>query len=164
VAVINVGAATEVELKEKKHRVEDALSATRAAIEEGVVPGGGLPLIKAALALEKQDVSDLNEAEKVGYKIVTRALEEPIRQIAVNAGTDGAIVAERAKKEKGNIGFDAQKMEWTDLTKRGIIDRPRSLAARQNGVVTGLLLTTRHHHGRPEARPRHRQPARGMDY
>jgi chaperonin GroEL len=144
VAVINVGAATEVELKEKKHRVEDALSATRAAIEEGVVPGGGLPLIKAAMALEKQDIAGLGEAEKVGYKIVTRALEEPIRQIALNAGLDGAIVAERAKKEKGNTGFDAQKMEWTDLTKRGIIDPAKvTRSALQNAAsVAGLLLTT----------------------
>ncbi len=144
VAVINVGAATEVELKEKKHRVEDALSATRAAIEEGVVPGGGLPLIKAAMALEKQDLSSLDEAEKVGYRIVMRALEEPIRQIATNAGLDGAIVAERAKKEKGNVGFDAQKMEWTDLPKRGIIDPAKvTRSALQNAAsVAGLLLTT----------------------
>jgi chaperonin GroEL len=144
VAVINVGAATEVELKEKKHRVEDALSATRAAIEEGVVPGGGFPLIKAAVALEKEDLSALGEAEKVGFKIVTRALEEPIRQIATNAGLDGAIVAERAKKEKGNIGFDAQKMDWTDLTKRGIIDPAKvTRSALQNAAsIAGLLLTT----------------------
>ncbi|MFW5747772.1 MAG: chaperonin GroEL, partial [bacterium] len=99
VAVINVGAATEVELKEKKHRVEDALSATRAAIEEGIIPGGGVCLIQAVHALEKIDTSDLNEADKVGYLIVKRALEEPIRQIAQNAGLDGSIIAEKAKNE-----------------------------------------------------------------
>jgi chaperonin GroEL len=122
VAVINVGAATEVEMKEKKHRVEDALSATRAAIEEGIVPGGGLALIQAALALDKNGADKLGDDEKVGYKIVKRALEEPIRQIAENAGVDGAIVADRAKSEKKGIGFDAAKMEWVDMVKAGIID------------------------------------------
>ena len=122
VAVINVGAATEVELKEKKHRVEDALSATRAAIEEGIVAGGGLTLVQVAAAIEKYDESLLTEDEKVGFKIVKRALEEPVRQIANNAGIDGAIVADKAKSEKKGIGFDANKMEWTDMIKAGIID------------------------------------------
>ncbi|HKJ85966.1 MAG TPA: chaperonin GroEL, partial [Spirochaetia bacterium] len=99
VAVINVGAATEVELKEKKHRVEDALSATRAAIEEGVIPGGGLTLIQAVPALDKADVTSMTEEEKVGFLIVKRALEEPIRQIATNAGVDGSIIAEDVEGE-----------------------------------------------------------------
>lgn len=112
VAVINVGAATEVELKEKKHRVEDALSATRAAIEEGVIPGGGVTLIQVVKVLEAKNLDDLTDEEVVGYKIVRRALEEPIRQIAENAGLDGAIIADKAKHEKPGIGFDAASMQW----------------------------------------------------
>jgi chaperonin GroEL len=144
VAVINVGAATEVELKEKKHRVEDALSATRAAIEEGIIPGGGVCLIQAVHALEKADMSQLNEAEKVGYLIVKRALEEPIRQIAQNAGLDGSIIAEKAKNEKKGIGFDAAAMEWTDMVKVGIIDPAKvTRSALQNAAsIASLLLTT----------------------
>ena len=121
VAVINIGAVTEVEMKEKKHRVEDALSATRAAIDEGIVAGGGLALINAANALEKADISGLTQDELTGFKIVKRALEEPIRQIAENAGLDGAVIAEKAK-EKKNIGFDAAKMKWVDMIDAGIID------------------------------------------
>jgi chaperonin GroEL len=144
VAVINVGAATEVELKEKKHRVEDALSATRAAVEEGIVSGGGLALIEAVQALDKANISELNEDEKVGFNIVKRALEEPIRQIATNSGVDGSIVAERAKNEKQGIGFDAQLMEWTDMIKAGIIDPVKvTRSALQNAAsIAGLLLTT----------------------
>jgi chaperonin GroEL len=144
VAVINVGAATEVELKEKKHRVEDALSATRAAIEEGIVPGGELALIQAAIALDKANVSGLTDDEKVGYKIVKRALEEPIRQIAENAGLDGAVIAERAKGEKKGIGFDAAKLEWVDMVKAGIIDPAKvTRSALQNAAsIASLLLTT----------------------
>ncbi len=144
VAVINVGAATEVELKEKKHRVEDALSATRAAIEEGIIPGGGVTLIQAVIALEKSAVDDLPEDEKVGFRIVRRALEEPIRQIAVNAGLDGAIIADKAKHEKKGIGFDAAAMEWTDMVKAGIIDPAKvTRSALQNAAsIAGLLLTT----------------------
>ncbi|MDR1468584.1 MAG: chaperonin GroEL [Spirochaetaceae bacterium] len=144
VAVINVGAATEVELKEKKHRVEDALSATRAALDEGIVPGGEIALISAALALEKADLSKLTDGEKVGFKIVKRALEEPIRQIAENAGTDGAIIADKAKHEKAGIGFDAAKMEWVDMVKAGIIDPAKvTRSALQNAAsVASLLLTT----------------------
>ena len=144
VAVINVGAATEVELKEKKHRVEDALSATRAAIEEGIIPGGGVTLVQAVKALDKNDVEALSEAEQVGYKIVKRALEEPIRQIATNAGLDGSIVVERAKNEAKGSGFDAAKMEWTDLMGAGIIDPAKvTRSALQNASsIAGLLLTT----------------------
>ncbi|MDR2433977.1 MAG: chaperonin GroEL [Treponema sp.] len=144
VAVINVGAATEVELKEKKHRVEDALSATRAAIEEGIVPGGELALIQAAIALDKADVAGLTDDEKVGFKIVKRALEEPIRQIAENAGLDGAVIAERAKNEKKGVGFDAAKLEWVDMVKAGIIDPAKvTRSALQNAAsIASLLLTT----------------------
>ncbi len=144
VAVINVGAATEVEMKEKKHRVEDALSATRAAIEEGIVPGGGLALIQAALALDKTNIAKFTDDEKVGFKIVKRALEEPIRQIAENSGVDGSIIAERAKKEKKGFGFDAYKMEWVDMVKAGIIDPAKvTRSALQNAAsVAALLLTT----------------------
>jgi len=144
VAVINVGAPTEVELKEKKHRVEDALSATRAAIEEGIVPGGGLTLVQVANAIDKYDESELAADEKVGFKIVKRALEEPVRQIAENAGVDGAIIADKAKSEKKGIGFDANKIEWTDMIKAGIIDPAKvTRSALQNAAsIAGLLLTT----------------------
>src|SRR5512137_2059710 len=144
VAVINVGAATEVELKEKKHRVEDALSATRAAIEEGVIAGGGVTLVQAVKALDKEDVSSLTADEQVGYKIVKRSLEEPMRQIAENAGMDGAVVVDRAKGEKKGTGFDAQKMEWTDMFKAGIIDPAKvTRSALQNAAsIAGMLLTT----------------------
>ncbi|MCL2762623.1 MAG: chaperonin GroEL [Treponema sp.] len=144
VAVVKVGAATEVELKEKKHRVEDALSATRAAIDEGIVPGGAIAMIQAALILDKADTAKLSDDEKVGFKIVKRALEEPIRQIAENAGLDGAVIAERAKQEKKGIGFDAAKMEWVDMMKAGIIDPAKvTRSALQNAAsIASLLLTT----------------------
>ena len=144
VAVINVGAATEVELKEKKHRVEDALSATRAAIDEGIVPGGAISLIQAAIALDKADTNGLTDDEKVGFKIVKRALEEPIRQIAENAGLDGAVIAEKARNEKKGTGFDAAKMEWVDMMKAGIIDPAKvTRSALQNAAsIASLLLTT----------------------
>jgi chaperonin GroEL len=144
VAVINVGAATEVELKEKKHRVEDALSATRAALEEGIVSGGELALIQAAITLDKADTTGLTDDEKVGFKIVKRALEEPIRQIAENAGLDGAVIAERAKSEKKGGGFDAAKLEWVDMVKAGIIDPAKvTRSALQNAAsIASLLLTT----------------------
>ncbi|NNM55502.1 MAG: chaperonin GroEL [Spirochaetales bacterium] len=144
VAVINVGAATETELKEKKHRVEDALSATRAALEEGIVPGGGITLVQVAQALAKSDISALNDEEKVGFRIARRAMEEPIRQIAGNAGVDGSIIAERAKSEKPGWGFDANKMEWVDMLKSGIIDPAKvTRSALQNAAsIAGLLLTT----------------------
>ncbi len=144
VAVINVGAATEVELKEKKHRVEDALSATRAAIDEGIIPGGGITLVQTIHALEKVDLTEFEEDEKVGFNIVKRALEEPIRQIAQNAGLDGAVIAEKAKHEKKGIGFDAAAMAWTDMVKAGIIDPAKvTRSALQNAAsIAALLLTT----------------------
>jgi chaperonin GroEL len=143
VAVINIGAATEVEMKEKKHRVEDALSATRAAIEEGIIPGGGIALVHAIAALEANK-AELTADEKVGFTIVKRALEEPMRQIAVNAGLDGAVIVDRAKRESNGIGFNAHTMEWEDLVKAGIIDPTKvTRSALQNAAsISGLLLTT----------------------
>jgi len=144
VAVVNIGAVTETEMKEKKHRVEDTLSATRAALEEGIVAGGGLALIQAAIALEKADMNTLSDDEKVGFKIVKRALEEPMRQIAKNAGVDGGVIADKAKSSKKGIGFDAYSMEWKDLMEAGIIDPAKvTRSALQNAAsVAGLLLTT----------------------
>jgi chaperonin GroEL len=144
VAVIHIGAVTEVEMKEKKHRVEDALSATRAALEEGIVAGGGVALIQAAVVLDKADVTNLSDDAKIGFKIVKRALEEPIRQIAENAGVDGAIIADKAKHEKKGVGFDAALMEWKDMVEAGIIDPAKvTRSALLNAAsVASLLLTT----------------------
>ena len=144
VAVVNVGAATEVELKEKKHRVEDALSATRAAIEEGVIPGGGVALVQASKVLESKDLEGLTEEEKVGYRIVRRALEEPIRQISENAGVDGAIVADKCKNAEKGVGFDANTMKWVNMVEAGIIDPVKvTRSALQNATsVASTLLTT----------------------
>jgi chaperonin GroEL len=124
--------------------VEDALSATRAAIDEGIVPGGGLALIQAAIALSKSDTSALTEDEKVGFRIVTRALEEPIRQIAENANVDSAIIADKAKSGKKGIGYDAAKDEWVDMVQAGIIDPAKvTRSALQNAAsIASLLLTT----------------------
>ncbi|MCR5698324.1 MAG: chaperonin GroEL [Treponemataceae bacterium] len=143
VAVINIGAVTETEMKEKKHRVEDTLAATRAALEEGIVCGGGLALIQAAQALEKADVQ-LTDDEKVGFKIVKRALEEPMRQIAENAGIDGSVIADKAKSAKKGVGFDAYSLEWKDMMEAGIIDPAKvTRSALQNAAsVASLLLTT----------------------
>ena len=144
VALINVGAATEVELKEKKHRVEDALSATRAAIEEGVIPGGGVALVQAAVEMEKKDLSSFTDDEKIGYNIVRRALEEPVRQIAANAGLDGAVIADHCKSEKKGVGFDANAMKWVDMVSAGIIDPAKvTRSALQNAAsIAALILTT----------------------
>jgi chaperonin GroEL len=141
VAVIRVGAATEVEMKEKKGRVEDAMHATRAAVEEGVVPGGGVALLRAQSALEKLKLS---EEQMFGVTIVRRALEEPIRQIALNAGTDGSIVVSKVRDGQGAFGFNAQTLEYGDLTKSGVIDPTKVVrTALQNAAsVAGLLLTT----------------------
>ena len=143
VAVINVGATTETEMKEKKFRVEDTIAATRAALEEGIVSGGGIALVEAAKALEKVP-AELSEDEKVGYKIVRRALEEPIRQIADNAGIDGAVVAERAKNEKDGVGYNAYTGEWVNMIQAGIIDPAKvTTSALMNAAsIAGTLLTT----------------------
>ncbi|KPK88286.1 MAG: molecular chaperone GroEL [Deltaproteobacteria bacterium SM23_61] len=141
VAVINVGAATESEMKEKKARVEDALNATRAAVEEGIVAGGGVAYLRALPTLEKMK---LPEEQQFGLNILKRSLEEPIRWIAMNAGFDGSIVVEKVKTEKGNYGFDAQNEEYTDMVKAGIIDPTKVVrTALQNASsVASLLLTT----------------------
>ncbi len=143
VAVINVGANTETEMKEMKFRVEDTIAATRAALEEGIVSGGGLALIEAAKALNEIP-ADLTEDEKVGFKIVRRALEEPMRQIAENAGLDGSVIAERAKSEKKGIGYNARTGEWVNMLEAGIIDPAKvTCSALKNAAsVAGTLLTT----------------------
>ena len=141
VAVINVGAATEMEMKEKKDRVEDALNATRAAVEEGIVPGGGVAYIRTLKALEKAEFSG---EEQMGANIVKRALEEPIRQIANNAGFEGSVVVQKAMEGKGAYGFNAEKGVYEDLMEAGIIDPTKvTRFALQNAAsVAGLLLTT----------------------
>ena len=142
VAVIKVGAATEVEMKEKKARVEDALHATRAAVEEGVVPGGGVALVRAEKALDKIDTD--NDEQNVGVNILRRALEEPLRQIVINAGDDGSVVLNKVLEGKGNFGYNAANGEYGDLVDLGIIDPTKvSRTALQNAAsVAGLLLTT----------------------
>ena len=146
VAVIKVGAATETEMKEKKARVEDAMHATRAAVEEGIVPGGGVTLVRAAKALEKFDVvKDGDSDEQIGVSIVKRALEEPLRQIVQNAGKEGAVVVERVRAEKNeSFGFNAQTEEFEDLVKSGVIDPAKvTRTALQNAAsIAGLMLTT----------------------
>jgi len=141
VAVVKVGAATEVEMKEKKARVEDALHATRAAVEEGIVPGGGVALIRASAALGNLRVS---EDEKVGVRIVQKALEEPLRWIASNAGADGAVVLDKIKNGKGAFGFNAAAEEYEDLVKAGIVDPTKvvRIALQNAASVAGLMITT----------------------
>jgi len=141
VAVIKVGAATETEMKEKKARVEDALNATRAAVEEGIVPGGGVAYLRCLPSLKK---TKLEGEQQTGLEIILRALEEPIRQIAANAGMEGSVVAERVKQEKGAFGFDADKEEYTDMIEAGIIDPTKvvRLALQNAASVASLLITT----------------------
>ncbi len=148
VAVIRVGAATETELKEKKARVEDAMHATRAAVEEGIVPGGGVALVRAAKVLEKFKTSANGEGdqdEQIGVSIVRRALEEPLRQIAANAGVEGAVVVEKVRSAKGeNDGFNAATETYEDMVKAGVIDPAKvTRTALQNAAsIAGLMLTT----------------------
>ena len=148
VAVIKVGAATETEMKEKKARVEDAMHATRAAVEEGIVPGGGVSLVRAAKALEKFTINKEGEGdpdEQIGVNIVRRALEEPLRQIVQNAGKEGAVVVERVRSEKSeSFGFNAETEEYEDLVKAGVIDPTKvTRTALQNAAsIAGLMLTT----------------------
>ena len=141
VAVINVGAATETEMKEKKARVEDALNAPRAAVEEGIVPGGGVAYLRCLSTLEKLK---LEGDKKIGVDIIKRALEEPIRQIANNAGQEGSVVTEKVKNEKGAFGFDATADEYTDMIKAGIIDPTKvvRLALQNAASVASLMITT----------------------
>ena len=147
VAVIKVGAATETEMKEKKARVEDAMHATRAAVEEGIVPGGGVALVRAAKALEKFDATkDGGDTdEQIGVNIVKRALEEPLRQIVQNAGKEGAVIVERVRSDKNDsFGFNAQTEQFEDLVKAGVIDPAKvTRTALQNAAsIAGLMLTT----------------------
>ena len=141
VAVVKVGAATEVEMKEKKARVEDALHATRAAVEEGIVPGGGVALLRCQKDLDKLDV---NDDQRIGVRIIIRALEEPIRQIAANAGVEGSIVVDKVRNEKGAHGFNAATEKYEDLVDSGVIDPTKVVrTALQNAAsVAGLMLTT----------------------
>ncbi len=141
VAVINVGAATEVEMKEKKARVEDALSATRSAVEEGVIPGGGYSLVRAQKALS--DLK-LDGDEQTGVEIIRRSIEEPMRQIINNCGLEGAVIVERVKNEKEGIGFNASTLQWVNLVEEGIIDPAKvTRTAIQNAAsIAGMMLTT----------------------
>jgi chaperonin GroEL len=147
VAIIRVGAATETELKEKKHRVEDALSAARAAVEEGIVPGGEISLINAAAALDKLKAKD--DETKVGINIVRKALEAPIRKLASNAGEDGSVIIDTvrrtaAAKENKNIGFNVLTAEYTDMIKAGVIDPVKVVrGALENAAsIAAMILTT----------------------
>jgi chaperonin GroEL len=141
VAVIKVGAATETEMKEKKARVEDALHATRAAVEEGIVPGGGVALIRAQTALEKLEVSD---EQRFGVQIIRRSIEEPLRQIAQNAGEEGSIVVQKVRDGQGSFGYNAATNQYGDLIAMGVIDPAKVVrSALQNAAsVAGLMLTT----------------------
>jgi chaperonin GroEL len=167
VAVINVGAATETEMKEKKARVEDALHATRAAVEEGIVPGGGVALIRAQKALDSVKAEG---DEAIGVGIVRRAVEAPLRQLADNAGLEGALVVSEAKRRKGNEGLNIANNEWIDLVKAGVVDPTKvTRSALQNAAsISGLLLTTEalvteipEKKAAPAADPHH---GGGMDY
>src|SRR4051812_33139388 len=142
VAVINVGAATETEMKEKKARVEDALHATRAAVEEGIVPGGGVALLRCLPAIEALKLQD--EDEKIGVDIVRRAIESPLRSLASNAGVEGSIIVQEVKRRKGNDGYNVATGEYEDLVKAGVVDPKKvTRAALQNAAsIAGLLLTT----------------------
>jgi chaperonin GroEL len=142
VAVLKVGAATEVEMKEKKAHVEDALHATRAAVEEGVVPGGGVALVRAVKAVEK--LSGPNEDQTHGIKILARAMEEPLRQIVTNSGDDAAVVLNRVREGKGNFGYNAANGEFGDMIALGILDPTKvtRLALQNAASVAGLFLTT----------------------
>ncbi len=141
VAVIKVGAPTEVAMKEKKARVEDALNATRAAVEEGIVPGGGVVLLRAMVAL---DTLRLSGDEKTGASIIRRALEEPIRQIAENAGAEGSIVVQKVKEGSGSFGFNAETEDYEDLMAAGIIDPTKvtRVALQHAASIAGLMVTT----------------------
>ena len=141
VAIVKVGAATEIELKEKKARVEDALSATRAAVEEGIVPGGGVALIRALDGLKNLD---LTGDELTGLRIIEKALEAPIRLISENSGLEGSVILNKVREGTGDYGFDADKEEWTNLLAQGIIDPAKvTRAAIENAAsVATMILTT----------------------
>jgi chaperonin GroEL len=169
VAVINVGAATETELKEKKARVEDALHATRAAVEEGIVPGGGVAFIRAQKVL---DTLNLEGDEAIGVQIVRRAIEAPLRQLADNAGQEGALIVQEVKKRKGNEGYNVATGEYEDLIKAGVVDPAKVTrsALQHASSISGLLLTTEAvitelpEKEKPAAGGDHHPPGGGMDY
>jgi chaperonin GroEL len=142
VAVLYVGAATEVEMKEKKDRVDDALHATRAAVEEGIVPGGGVALIRASAALDS--LTGLNDDETTGIQIVRRAIEEPLRQIVANAGGEGAVVIQKIREGKGDFGYNARNEKYEDLFIAGVIDPTKvcRVALENASSIAGMLLTT----------------------
>jgi chaperonin GroEL len=142
VAVLYVGAATEVEMKEKKDRVDDALHATRAAVEEGIVPGGGVALIRASAALDT--LTGLNDDETTGIQIVRRAIEEPLRQIVANAGGEGAVVIQKIREGKGDFGYNARNEKYEDLFAAGVIDPTKvcRVALENASSIAGMLLTT----------------------
>jgi chaperonin GroEL len=144
VAVIKVGAATESEMKERKARVEDAMHATKAAVEEGIVAGGGVALLRAQKALDKLLKAEKNEDRQIGVRIVHRALEEPIRQIANNAGMEGSVVVNEVRGLDETKGFDAQEEKYVDMVSAGIIDPTKVVrSALQNAAsIAGLMLTT----------------------
>jgi chaperonin GroEL len=141
VAVIKVGAATEVELKEKKHRVEDALSATRAAVEEGSLPGGGIAMLNASLVLDRVKAEG---DEATGVAILKRALEEPLRWIAINSGREGSVVVDKVKRSKKGIGYDAAKDDYGDMVQKGIIDplKVTRTALENAASIANMILTT----------------------
>ena len=143
VAVISVGAETEADMKQKKARVEDALHATRAAVEEGILPGGGVPLLRCREAVEHARTSARGD-EKIGVDIVLRALDAPLRQIADNGGLDGSVVVDEVSQKSGNIGFDANSGKYVDMYKAGIIDPVKVVrtALSNAASIAGLLLTT----------------------
>ena len=143
VAVIEVGAATEVEMKDKKLRIEDALAATKAAVEEGILPGGGTAYVNVIPVIEEL-LATLFDGEKIGAKIIIKALEEPVKQIATNAGLDGSVILEKVKNSKPGIGFDAAKEEYVDMKKAGIVDPTKvTRSALQNAEsVASMILTT----------------------
>ena len=140
--MINVGAATEIEMKEKKARVEDAMHATRAAVEEGVLPGGGVALVRAIDALDSLETDDATE--KVGVNIIRRALEEPLRQIARNAGQEDSVVIAKVRDAGGNIGYDALRDEYSDMYEAGAIDPTKvvRVALQNASSVAALMITT----------------------
>ena len=140
--MIHVGAATETEMKEKKARVEDALHATRAAVEEGIVPGGGVALLRCVPAIKKVESS--NDDEEIGVKIVQRAVEEPLRALAANAGEEGSLIVQEVKKRKASDGYNVATGKYEDLVKAGVVDPTKvTRTALQNSAsIAGLLLTT----------------------
>jgi len=165
VAVLKIGAATEIEMKEKKARVEDALHATRAAVEEGIIPGGGVSLVRAISSLDKLSGENLDQT--TGIKIIKKALEEPLKQIVANAGLEGAVVLNKVLEGKGDFGFNAATETYENLVKSGVIDPTKvTRTALENAAsVSSLLLTTEAvvYEKKEEEKPMPPMPHGGMD-